>query len=144
MKLQLFILFLFLLTVFAAKEEDDYYKILGVRRDANEDQIKKAFKKLAIRYHPDKNQDNAEEAKNKFQKIANAYETLSDPDKRRLYDQVGAEGMRQGPGGGGGGFQRGPGGGGPGVDDIFKQFFGGGAGPGGPGGPKMTFSFGNN
>jgi curved DNA-binding protein CbpA len=56
---------LMLLLTFA-KEETDYYKILGVKRGATEDQIKKAFKKLAIRYHPDKNQDNPEEAKTKF------------------------------------------------------------------------------
>lgn len=60
---------------------------MGIKRDATEAEIKKAFKKLAIKYHPDKNQDNAEVAKEKFQKIASAYETLSDPDKRRIYNQ---------------------------------------------------------
>ena len=60
---------------------------MGVKRDASEEEIKKAFKKLAIKYHPDKNQDDPETAKTQFQKIANAYETLSDPDKRRIYDQ---------------------------------------------------------
>ena len=67
--------------------EDDYYKIMGVKPDATEDQIKKAFKKQAIKYHPDKNREDPEKAKEKFQKIANAYEVLSDPDKRRVYDQ---------------------------------------------------------
>jgi DnaJ family protein B protein 4 len=60
---------------------------MGVKPDATEDQIKKAFKKQAIKYHPDKNRDDPEKAKEKFQKIANAYEVLSDPDKRRVYDQ---------------------------------------------------------
>ena len=60
---------------------------MGVKQDATEDQIKKAFKKQAIKYHPDKNRDDPEKAKEKFQKIANAYEVLSDPDKRRVYDQ---------------------------------------------------------
>jgi DnaJ family protein B protein 4 len=59
---------------------------MGVKPDATEDQIKKAFKKQAIKYHPDKNRDDPEKAKEKFQKIANAYEVLSDPDKRRVYD----------------------------------------------------------
>ena len=59
---------------------------MGIKRDADDGQIKKAFKKLAIKYHPDKNRDDPEKAKTKFQKIANAYEVLSDPDKRRVYD----------------------------------------------------------
>lgn len=59
---------------------------MGVKKDATEDQIKKAFKKLAIKYHPDKNRDDPDAAKEKFQKIANAYEVLSDPEKRRIYD----------------------------------------------------------
>ena len=65
---------------------EDLYKIMGVKKDATEPEIKKAFKKLAIKYHPDKNQDDPETAKEKFQKIANAYEILSDADKRRIYD----------------------------------------------------------
>ena len=68
---------------------------MGVKKDASEAEIKKAFKKLAIKYHPDKNQDDPEAAKSKFQKIASAYETLSDPDKRRVYDQRGEEGVRE-------------------------------------------------
>ena len=67
---------------------------MGVKRDATEAEIKKAFKKLAIKYHPDKNQDNPEAAKEKFQKIANAYEILSDEEKRRIYDQQGEDGVR--------------------------------------------------
>jgi DnaJ homolog subfamily B member 4 len=101
--LLIFVLAVLTTTLAHAKEETDYYKILGVKRGATEDQIKKAFKKLAVRFHPDKNQDNPEEAKVKFQKIANAYETLSDPEKRRIYDQLGEEGVkRQAQGGGAG------------------------------------------
>lgn len=72
----------------------DYYKLLNISKKATEQEIKKAFKKLAIKYHPDKNQDDPEGAKTKFQKIANAYETLSDPDKRRIYDMGGEESVR--------------------------------------------------
>lgn len=63
-------------------------------RTATEAQIKKAFKKLAIKHHPDKNKDDPEGAKEKFAKIANAYEVLSDEEKRKTYDQFGAEGVR--------------------------------------------------
>ena len=66
---------------------------MGLKRDATEADIKKAFKKQAIKYHPDKNPDNPEGAKKKFQEVANAYDVLSDPDKRRIYDQQGAEGV---------------------------------------------------
>ena len=85
---------LILVTQTSAAMSEDYYKVLGLKRDATEEQIKKQFKKLAVRYHPDKNQDNPEAAKVKFQKIANAYETLSDPEKRRVYDQLGEEGVK--------------------------------------------------
>lgn len=79
---------------------------MGVKKTASEDEIKKAFKKLAIKYHPDKNRDDPEKAKEKFQKIANAYEVLSDPEKRKVYDLSGEEGVqqhaqREGHGGGG-------------------------------------------
>ena len=68
---------------------------MGIKRDSDPKKIKKAFKKLAIRYHPDKNRDNQEAAKQKFAKIANDYETLSDPEKRQIYDEQGAEGVEQ-------------------------------------------------
>ncbi len=69
--------------------------MLGVPRTATEKEIKKAFKKLTIKYHPDKNLGNEDEAKEKFMNIANAYDILSDPEKREIYDQHGAEGVRQ-------------------------------------------------
>uniref|UniRef100_A0A8B9E8T4 DnaJ homolog subfamily B member 9 n=1 Tax=Anser cygnoides TaxID=8845 RepID=A0A8B9E8T4_ANSCY len=68
----------------------EYYKILGIQSGANEDEIKKAYRKMALKYHPDKNKDpNAEE---KFKEIAEAYDVLSDPKKRAVYDQYGEEG----------------------------------------------------
>lgn len=97
----------------------DYYQILGVPRDADADQIKKAYRKLALEYHPDKNPGNVE-AEERFKEISEAYEVLSDPEKRRVYDQYGHEGLR----GGGGGF------GGFGIDleealRTFMSAFGG-------------------
>jgi molecular chaperone DnaJ len=91
----------------------DYYEVLGVGRSAGKDEIKKAYRKLAIKYHPDKNPDN-EDAENKFKEAAEAYEVLSDDDKKARYDRFGHAGMGQG----GGGF----GGGGMTMDDIFSQF----------------------
>jgi molecular chaperone DnaJ len=112
----------------------DYYEVLGVSKGAAEDEIKKAYRKLAIKYHPDKNPDD-KTAEDKFKEAAEAYEVLSDADKRRKYDQFGHAGM-----GGGGGF----GGGGMSMDDIFSQFgdifggaFGGGFGGRGGGGQRM-------
>lgn len=68
----------------------DYYKTLGIPKSANEEEIKKAYRRMALRFHPDKNKDaNAEE---KFKEIAEAYEVLSDPKKRAVYDQLGEEG----------------------------------------------------
>ena len=90
----------------------DYYEVLGVDKNASEDEIKKAYRKLAIKYHPDKNPDdkNAEE---KFKEAAEAYDVLHDPNKRKQYDQFGFDG----PAGMGGGF-----GGGMDMDDIFSMF----------------------
>jgi DnaJ-class molecular chaperone len=94
----------------------DYYKILGVAKNAKEDEIKKAYRKGALKWHPDRNPSNQEEAQAKFQEIGEAFEVLSDEGKRRIYDQVGEEGLKgmppggaAGGGNGGGGF---PGGGG--------------------------------
>ncbi|GAB5524046.1 MAG: molecular chaperone DnaJ [Roseivirga sp.] len=99
----------------------DYYDILGVSKGASDDEMKKAYRKLAIKYHPDKNPDNPE-AEDKFKEAAEAYEVLTNPDKRARYDRFGHDGMRAG-GGGAGGMN---------MDDIFSQFgdiFGGGGSP---------------
>ncbi|MGB3241458.1 MAG: DnaJ domain-containing protein, partial [Candidatus Omnitrophota bacterium] len=76
----------------------DYYELLGVRRDASADEIKKAYRKLAVKYHPDKNPDN-KEAEEKFKEISHAYEILSSPEKRRQYDQFGESAFQYGTGG---------------------------------------------
>lgn len=92
-------------------EKRDYYEVLGVARNAEEADIKKAYRKLALKYHPDKNPDDAG-AEERFKEAAEAYEVLSDPQKRAQYDRFGHAGM------GGAGF----GGGGMNMDDIFSQF----------------------
>jgi len=97
----------------------DYYEVLGVGKNASPEELRKAYRKLAIRYHPDKNPDD-KEAEDKFKEAAEAYEVLNDPEKRKRYDQFGHSGVD-------GGF----GGGGPSMDDIFSNFsdiFGGGFG----------------
>lgn len=97
----------------------DYYEVLGVSKSASADEIKKAYRKMAIQYHPDKNPDNPE-AEDKFKEAAEAYEVLSNAEKKARYDQFGHQGL-----GGNGGY----GGGGMNMEDIFSQFgdiFGGG------------------
>ncbi|KAH8502303.1 hypothetical protein Peur_066234 [Populus x canadensis] len=134
----------------------DYYKILQVDKTAKDDDLKKAYRKLAMKWHPDKNPNNKKEAEAKFKQISEAYEVLSDPQKRAVYDQYGEEGLKgQVPPPGAGGA--GPGGAsffstgdGPttfrfnprNADDIFAEFFGssgpfGGMG-GGSGGMRGT------
>lgn len=133
--------------------DKDYYKILGVSKTASQDEIKRAYRKLAVQYHPDKNK--TKEGEQSFKEVSKAYEALSDPQKRQAYDQFGSAAFEQGAGGGqgpfGGGFaggnpfsggQSGPftytystGGGNNGADyggfsdpfEIFAQFFGGGS-----------------
>lgn len=105
----------------------DYYEILGVNKSASAAEIKKAYRKMAIKFHPDKNPDD-QEAETKFKEAAEAYEVLSNADKKARYDQFGHQAFE-----GGGGF----GGGGMNMDDIFSQFgdiFGGAFGGGGGGG----------
>ena len=105
-------------------QKRDCYEVLGVSKNATESEIKKSYRKLALKYHPDKNPDDSE-AEDKFKEAAEAYEILSDQDKRAKYDRYGHAGV-----GGAGGF----GGGGMDMDDIFYQFgdvFGGAFGGGG-------------
>ncbi len=109
-------------------EKRDYYEVLGVPKDATADQLKSAYRKLAMKWHPDRNPGNPE-AKEKFQEASEAYEVLSNPEKRQRYDQFGHQGMNFGPGGfdfgrdfsHSGDFQ-----------DIFESLFGGGDGGGSP------------
>lgn len=116
----------------------DYYEVLGVSKGATEDEIKKAYRKTAKKYHPDLNPDNAE-AEAKFKECNEAYEVLSDPQKKARYDQFGFAGVDPSYGAGQGGYS-GYGGGFGGFDgdidlgDIFSSFFGGGGGFGGFGG----------
>lgn len=93
----------------------DYYDILGVSKSANQAEIKAAYRKLALKYHPDRNPDN-KEAEDKFKEAAEAYEVLSNEDKRKRYDQFGHAGIENGPGGSGDFGQ------GMSMDDIFSSF----------------------
>ncbi|KAJ3670615.1 hypothetical protein LUZ60_008041 [Juncus effusus] len=134
----------------------DYYKVLQVDKKASDDDLKKAYRKLAMKWHPDKNPNNKKDAEAKFKQISEAYEVLSDPQKRQIYDQYGEEGLKgqvPPPGGSGGSttfysgdiptsFHFNP----RNANDIFAEFFGssspfsnmrGGTGPGG-----MRFSSG--
>ncbi len=106
----------------------DYYEILGVPKTASEDDLKKAYRKLARKYHPDLNKDKPEEAEQKFKEVNEAYETLSDSNKRAQYDQFGHDAYKQAGQGGGFGGQGAYSGFSNfgGFGDIFEQFFGGG------------------
>ena len=103
--------------------DKDFYEILGVQRNASDDEIKKSYRKLAMKYHPDRNKDD-KESERKFKEVSAAYEILKDSEKRSAYDQYGHDAFRQGGMGGGQGF----GDFGGGFSDIFEEFFGGGFG----------------
>lgn len=105
-----------------AASKRDYYEILGVNRDASEEEIKKSYRKLAMKYHPDRNPDNPK-AEEQFKEAKEAYETLSDDQKRAAYDQYGHAAFEHG-GGGAGGFSSA--GFGDAFGDIFGDIFGGG------------------
>uniref|UniRef100_A0A6A7G2I6 DnaJ homolog subfamily B member 4 n=1 Tax=Hirondellea gigas TaxID=1518452 RepID=A0A6A7G2I6_9CRUS len=100
----------------------DYYAVLGISREATPAEIKKAYRKLAMKWHPDKNPDQKDLADKKFKEIAEAYDVLRDEKKRKLFDQYGEEGIKQGMGADGGqgySFE---------ASDLFSQLFGGGRG----------------
>jgi len=101
--------------------ERDFYEILGVSKNAKDDEIKKSYRKLAMKYHPDRNKGD-KDAEKKFKEATAAYEALKDPQKRAAYDQYGHDAFRQGGMGGGQGFGDFAGG----FSDIFEEFFGGG------------------
>jgi len=103
--------------------DKDFYEILGVQKNASDDEIKKSYRKLAMKYHPDRNKDD-KESERKFKEVSAAYEILKDSEKRSAYDQYGHDAFRQGGMGGGQGF----GDFSQGFGDIFEEFFGGGFG----------------
>ena len=114
-------------------DKKDYYEVLGVEKNATDEEIKKAYRKMAKKYHPDANPDNKQEAEAKFKEVNEAYETLSDSQKRQMYDQFGHNGPQGGFGGGNGYYSYSS----SGFDgfgdfgdlgDIFSSFFGGGFG----------------
>lgn len=113
----------------------DYYEVLGVDRNVTDDELKKVYRRLAKKYHPDANPDNRAEAEEKFKEVSEAYEVLSDSQKRRMYDQFGHDGPQAG--GPGGGYYSYTSSGFDGfsdfgdLGDIFSSFFGGGTGFGG-------------
>ena len=112
--------------------KEDFYDLLGVSRDASTKDLKKAYRKLAVQYHPDKNPGD-KKAEEKFKQISEAYDVLKDSEKRQRYDQFGHAAFK---GGGGGAASVDPfeifrevfGGGGGGFGGIFDEFFGGGGG----------------
>jgi DnaJ-class molecular chaperone len=122
-----------------SKKHTKFYEHLGVDPNADDEQIKKAYRKMAMKWHPDKNPGNRKEAEEKFKEITQSYEVLSNAEKREIYDKDGEEGLKE-EGQGGGGFHS------HGGHDFFEMFggFGGGGGGffggggGGRGGPKKN------
>jgi len=118
----------------------DYYEILGVPRNASEEDIKKAYRKLAMKHHPDRNQgDQAKKSEEKFKEAKEAYEMLTDPHKRAAYDQFGHAGVDPNMGGRGGAGPEGFGGFAEAFGDIFGDIFGGAAGGGRRGGGQQVY-----
>ncbi|UOD31588.1 molecular chaperone DnaJ [Massilia violaceinigra] len=113
----------------------DFYQILGVAKNASEEEIKKSYRKLAMKYHPDRNPD-SKESEEKFKEVKEAYEMLTNPEKREAYDRYGHAGVDPNMGGGGGGFGGGAGGFPDSFGDIFGDIFGGG-GRGRSSGPQV-------
>ncbi|MBV9126504.1 MAG: DnaJ domain-containing protein, partial [Verrucomicrobia bacterium] len=121
----------------------DYYEVLSVQRNVSGEELKKSYRRLAVQFHPDKNPGDPK-AEERFKEIGEAYDVLSDPDKRAAYDRFGHAAFAAGAGGGGGRgggfhdpmdifremFGAAPGGGDGGAGGIFEQFFGGGGGGG--------------
>lgn len=132
MKTILIIATLILTNIFAKKS---YYQVLKVGRGASKDEIKKSYKKLVRKFHPDRNPKRMSWAKNQFIEVSQAYEVLSDPKKKEIYDQYGEEGIKNfeqhGNSGGAGGNFGNFSGGGINIEDIIGSFFGGGRGRGG-------------
>ncbi len=111
-------------------EKEDFYKVLGIERNASDAEIKKKYRSLAMKYHPDRNADNPQAAEVKFKQIKEAYEILSDPKKRAAYDQFGHAGVDPSMGGRPGGFSGGAEGFSDIFGDVFGDIFGGGGGRG--------------
>src|SRR5467141_4593087 len=105
-----------------ATKKRDYYEVLGVGRNTSDDEIKRSYRKLAVKFHPDKNPDDPQ-AEEKFKELGEAYDVLMDAEKRAAYDRFGHAAFAQGMAGRGGGFHD--------PFDIFREVFGGGGGGGG-------------
>src|ERR1700681_877246 len=98
----------------ATTKKRDYYEVLGVQKTVAQEEIKRAYRKLAVKFHPDKNPDDAH-AEEKFKELGEAYDVLMDDEKRAAYDRYGHAAFSQGMGGGGGGFHD--------PFDIFREVF---------------------